>query len=257
MNSVQLPVQLPCSWRATSVSAGPCLHIGKLHACMRAARLSHVIGRCCSQANLRGSMQASVSQCVPDQVSHGIEFIRQAQQLASKPSQIIPAKQWPLGFNVGLAEHAVELTRTKTAGRGMAHQRTRQALCRRSIFPCSSRSSPHGTAMTNRLAKTIAVAPAANSYKDCWSGQRVCTRGNDRTAGAIWKGRPGGPGRMAGRGDDAIEIAISNIPRQYSGALLKILVGLGSKSWPSVSGAAGALKIRAGLVLKMRVGGHD
>jgi hypothetical protein len=132
--------------------------------------------------------------------AHEIDLIRQAQQLASKPSQLIPAERWPLGFNAGLVEHAAELIRTKTAGRGMAHQRTRQALCRRSIFPCSSRSSPHGTAMTNRLAKTIAVAPAANSYKDCWSGQRVCTRGNDRTAGAIWKGRPGGPGRMAGRG---------------------------------------------------------
>jgi hypothetical protein len=44
MTSVQLPVQLPCSYRATSVSATPCLPIGKLHACTRAARLTHGIG---------------------------------------------------------------------------------------------------------------------------------------------------------------------------------------------------------------------
>jgi hypothetical protein len=72
--------------------------------------------------------------------AHEIDLIRQAQQLASKPSQLIPAERWPLGFNAGLVEHAAELIRTKTAGRGMAHQRTRQALCRRSIFPCSSRT---------------------------------------------------------------------------------------------------------------------
>jgi hypothetical protein len=45
-NSVQLPVQLACSYRATSVSATPCLPIGKLHACTRAARLPHGIGSC-------------------------------------------------------------------------------------------------------------------------------------------------------------------------------------------------------------------
>lgn len=43
-SSVQLPVQLACVYRATSVSAGPCLPIGKLHACTRAARLPHGIG---------------------------------------------------------------------------------------------------------------------------------------------------------------------------------------------------------------------
>jgi hypothetical protein len=44
MVSVQLPVQLPCKRRVGSVSAGPCLHCSKLHACTRAARLLHVIG---------------------------------------------------------------------------------------------------------------------------------------------------------------------------------------------------------------------
>jgi hypothetical protein len=42
--TVQLPVQLPYSYRATSVSATPSLPIGKLHACTRAARLPHGIG---------------------------------------------------------------------------------------------------------------------------------------------------------------------------------------------------------------------
>jgi hypothetical protein len=41
---VQLPVQLACNMRATSVSATPCLPISKLHACTRAARLLHGIG---------------------------------------------------------------------------------------------------------------------------------------------------------------------------------------------------------------------
>jgi hypothetical protein len=51
--SVQLPVQLACRWRATSVSAGPCLPIDKLHARTRAARLPHGIGSS-GQANLHG-----------------------------------------------------------------------------------------------------------------------------------------------------------------------------------------------------------
>jgi hypothetical protein len=42
--TVQLPVQLPCNLRATSVSATPRLPISKLHACTRAARLLHGIG---------------------------------------------------------------------------------------------------------------------------------------------------------------------------------------------------------------------
>ena len=42
--TVQLPVQLPCNVRATSVSATPRLPISKLHACTRAARLLHGIG---------------------------------------------------------------------------------------------------------------------------------------------------------------------------------------------------------------------
>ena len=46
------------------------------------------------------------------------ELIRPACLLAFKPSQLIPAKRCPPGFNAGLAEHAVELIRTKTAGRG-------------------------------------------------------------------------------------------------------------------------------------------
>jgi hypothetical protein len=39
-----ISVQLPCNWRVTSVSAGSCLHLTKLHAYTRAARLVRVIG---------------------------------------------------------------------------------------------------------------------------------------------------------------------------------------------------------------------
>ena len=109
--------------------------------------------------------------------AHEIDLIRQAQQLASKPSQLIPAERWPLGFNAGLVEHAAELIRTKTAGRGMAHQRTRQALCRRSIFPCSSRTLLIHIETANRSANSVPVARTANGYKDCCSGQTLaCTR---------------------------------------------------------------------------------
>jgi hypothetical protein len=44
MASVQLTVQLPCKRRVGSVSAGPCLPIGELHACTRAARSPTGIG---------------------------------------------------------------------------------------------------------------------------------------------------------------------------------------------------------------------
>lgn len=44
MSGVQLPVQLPCKMRVGSVSAGPCLPIGELHACTRAARSPTGIG---------------------------------------------------------------------------------------------------------------------------------------------------------------------------------------------------------------------
>jgi hypothetical protein len=47
MVNVQLPVQLACNRCAASVSAGSCLHISKVHACTRAARLPHVIGSYC------------------------------------------------------------------------------------------------------------------------------------------------------------------------------------------------------------------
>jgi hypothetical protein len=67
---VQLPVQLACRWRATSVSAGPCLPIDKLHARTRAARLPHGIGSS-RQANLyharaigSSSFHPSVDICV-------------------------------------------------------------------------------------------------------------------------------------------------------------------------------------------------
>jgi hypothetical protein len=73
------------------------------------------------------------------------ELNRPACELASKPSQLIPAEPWPLGFNAGIAEHAVELTRTRTAGRGMGHQQTRQALCRR--------SSSHALPDNRRMAR--------------------------------------------------------------------------------------------------------
>jgi hypothetical protein len=43
-NTVQLRVQLPCSYVQLSVSPSPCLPISKLHACTRAARLPHGIG---------------------------------------------------------------------------------------------------------------------------------------------------------------------------------------------------------------------
>jgi hypothetical protein len=48
--AVQLPVQLACSYRATSVSATPRLPIAELHACTRAARSATGIGSRCSQA---------------------------------------------------------------------------------------------------------------------------------------------------------------------------------------------------------------
>jgi hypothetical protein len=44
MSSVQLRVQLPCKRRVGSVSAGPCLPIGELHACTRVARSPSGIG---------------------------------------------------------------------------------------------------------------------------------------------------------------------------------------------------------------------
>jgi hypothetical protein len=239
MNSVQLPVQLPCDWRATSVSAGPCLLLAELHACMRAARSAIEIGSCCRQTNLRGSIQASGSRCSLEQVSHAIELIRPTRVLASNASQLSPSPQWPLGFNAGLVEHAADLTRTGQRAGEWPISGLARPLCRRSIFPCSSRTLRSHIATANRLAKSMPVAQTYNSYKDCWSGQTLAhPRGNDRTAGEtyeageIWKGLPGGPGRMAGRGDDAFLIAISNIPRQYSGALLKILVGASVRKHP-------------------------
>jgi hypothetical protein len=42
--SVQLPVQLPCNPVQLCVRATPCLPIGELHACTRAARSPHGIG---------------------------------------------------------------------------------------------------------------------------------------------------------------------------------------------------------------------
>jgi hypothetical protein len=44
MSGVQPPVQLPCSMRVSSVPATPCLPIGELHACTRAARSPTGIG---------------------------------------------------------------------------------------------------------------------------------------------------------------------------------------------------------------------
>ena len=84
--------------------------------------------------------------------AHEIDLIRQAQQLASKPSQLIPAERWPLGFNAGLVEHAAELMRTKTAGRGMAHQRTRQALCRLVITAIADTLQTHESALRGNAA---------------------------------------------------------------------------------------------------------
>jgi hypothetical protein len=43
-SSVQLPVQLPYSLRTATVLPTPCLPLGKLHACTRAARLPRGIG---------------------------------------------------------------------------------------------------------------------------------------------------------------------------------------------------------------------
>jgi len=43
-DSVQLPVQLPCSYVQLPCSPLPCLPLGELHACTRAARSPHGIG---------------------------------------------------------------------------------------------------------------------------------------------------------------------------------------------------------------------
>jgi hypothetical protein len=168
------------------------------------------------------------------------DLIRQAQQLASKPSQLIPAKRWPPGFNAGLAEHAVELTRTRTAGRGMAHQRTRQALCRPVITAIADTVQTHesvlrdiaaftgifgnrphdGKSREGLHARAILLVPTLEVRKT-----RVCARGNDRTAGETYEAgeKPGlslGPLSISkGVGRKTGSLGIFDLRCQFRGGL--------------------------------------
>jgi hypothetical protein len=91
INSVRLPVQLACNPRATSVSAGPCLPIGKPHACMRAARLPHGIGS--SQGHDTVLVGSSPSRNSPRPAS-----------VALRPSAILQHSREPIATNDMLAE---------------------------------------------------------------------------------------------------------------------------------------------------------
>jgi hypothetical protein len=120
-----------------------------------------------------------------DNTQHDREdLIRPACELASKPSQLIPAEQWPLGFAARVVHSLALIRRTRTAGNAMAYQRTRQALCRLVMTAIADTVQTHeGVLRDNAAFKGL----SCNRPHDGKSREGLHARGNDRTAGETYE----------------------------------------------------------------------
>jgi hypothetical protein len=182
-------------------------------------------------------------------IAVAIDLIRQAQQLASKPSQLISAKRWAVGFAAVITGAVWQQARYLPSSRSI------KRIQRLPIGLCSANQSTSllsiGTHVID-LIRIFAIEGLISMFweehgkidrraEGIWSlielsigGQlpelhQASNRWLNLKAGMIHGRVPSGPGRMAGRGQTRASSPESDIPCQYSAALLKILVGLGSK----------------------------
>jgi hypothetical protein len=150
---VQLPVQLACKWRATSVSAGSCLPISKLHACQRAARLLHGIGN--RHRRLHGTSRYS-QRCGEGHGGGGIELVSTSQVLSfeipSEPDHTLACMGRSQGIEINI--HFGKVARTKAR------------VCKHSRFP---RCVQHVSDIRRRTDARGASQALAKRLNSPWS----------------------------------------------------------------------------------------
>jgi hypothetical protein len=185
----------------------------------------------------------------PGRYSHAIDLIRPTRVLASKPSQPISAKRWAIGFAAVITgavwQHALKRIQRLPIGFCSANQSVPLLPVGTNIidlirlFALAGQISRHWEEhgkidrpfREGLHARAILLVPTLEVRKT-----RAHARGNDRTAGETYEPRDMAEsqarqgGAYGGVGRNTSASLYLDIPCQYSGALLKILVGLGSKN---------------------------